>query len=182
MSSNAFDAAIRKAIDLNVRYYTSLGRLTVDYWRDLFAAVVDPTVVDRTKAAMSAGRFATADPAAPAAAPPKQAASNRAVMVIEAEAGSVGLGVFMVENHLSTEVDSTVTASAFKDSSGVTIQPTFTFDPPRVVLNPGEQILVRVSTTIGPELEPGARYTGEFVVPGLRGTTIPVVLRSRRKQ
>jgi hypothetical protein len=177
MSSNPFDAVIRKAIDLNIRYYSSLGRLMVDYWRDMYAAVVDPP-----KSAMSAGRFATGDPTAPAAAPPKQAASNRAVMVIEAEPGSVGLGVFMVENHLSTEVDSTIASSAFKDSSGVTIQPTFSFDPPRVVLKPGEQILVRVSTTIGPEIEPGARYTGEFVVPGLRGTTIPVVVRSRRKQ
>lgn len=174
MNSNAFDDVIRKAIDLNVRYYSSMGRLAVDYWRDLFAAMAEPV-----KAAVSSAQ--SSSPNSQTGSAPANSAKS-AVMVMEAEAGSVAQGVFMVENRLNTEVDSTVVASFFKDPAGVAVQPAFAFDPPRVALKPHEQILVSVSTTIGPDLEPDTRYVGEFVVPGLKGTSVPVVLRSRRKQ
>jgi hypothetical protein len=177
MSSSTVDSAIRKAIDLNVQYYSSLGRLTVNYWRDVFRAVAATS-----KAQTPPPHFA-AHPTPPTA--PQAAASDApkpAAMVIEAEPGSVGMGVFLVENHLRAEVDSAVVASFFKDPSGSAIQPAFAFDPPRVVLKPGEQVLMRVTTTIGPELEIGQRYSGEFAVPGLKGTSIPVILRSRGKQ
>lgn len=174
MSSNAFDDVIRKAIDLNMRYYSSMGRIAVDYWRDLFAAMAEPV-----KAAVTSAQ-SNSTSAAPVSAPASSA--KPAVMVLEAEAGSVAQGVFMVENHLNTEVDSTVVASFFKDPAGMAVQPTFAFDPPRVALKPHEQILVCVSTTIGSDLAPDTRYSGEFAVPGLKGTSIPVVLRSRRKQ
>jgi hypothetical protein len=174
MSSKPFDDVIRKAIDLNVRYYSSMGRLALDYWRDLFATVAEPV-----KAAVSPAPSSSANaPAGSASA----TAAKPAVMVMEAEAGSVAQGVFMVENHLNHDVDSTVVASFFKDPANVAVQPLFTFDPPRVALKPHEQILVCVSTTIGSDLQPETRYTGEFAVPGLKGTSIPVVLRSRRKQ
>jgi hypothetical protein len=167
MSSNAFDNALRKAIDLNVRYYSSMGRLAVDYWRDLFATVTEPVKAASTHFGNTRGPATTAPTAKPAA------------MVLEAEPESVAQGVFLVENLFKNEVDSIVVASFFKDPRGVVVQPAFAFDPPRVVLKPGEQMLVRVTTTIGAELEPDARYLGEFMVPGLKGTAIPVVLRSR---
>ena len=172
MSSSGFDDAIRKAIDLNVRYYSSLGKLTVDYWKELLSTVMIPETNRRS------GPF-TPDPVHVSPAP--ATVSTPAAMVMEAAQGSVAQGVFMVENHLSTEVDSAVVASFFKDPSGKAIQPQFSFDPPRIVLKPGEQILVRVLTTIGSELEPETRYTGEFAVPGLKGTSIPVVLRQRKQ-
>jgi len=175
MSSSAFADLIRRAVDVNVQYYSSLGRLGVDFWRELYGAVLRQMNTEMPTAA----RFAHGNAAPTASSVAPQAAPKPATMVIEADPGSVGIGVFMVENHLDTEVDSRVAATTFKDPHGGEVQPTFTFDPPRVVLKPGEQILVRVSTAIDPELERGTRYTGEFVVPGLRGTTIPVVLRSR---
>jgi hypothetical protein len=175
MTSSGLDDAIRKAIDLNVRYYSSLGRLTVDYWTELLSAVVTPA-----KPAGSSGQFTAAVHTAQSATPATVA--KAAAMVMEAASGSVAQGVFMVENHLNSEVDSVVVASFFKDPSGNAIQPQFTFDPPRIALKPGEQILVRVLTTIGADLEADTRYSGEFAVPGLKGTSIPVVLRSQRKQ
>ena len=87
----------------------------------------------------------------------------------------------MVENHLNNEVDSAIVASFFTDPQGAAVEPAFAFDPPRVALKRGEQMLVRVTTTIGPELEPDTRYVGEFMVPDLKGTSIPVVLRSRKR-
>jgi len=173
MSSSGFDDAIRKAIDLNVRYYSSLGKLTVDYWKELLSAVAAPV-----KGNSSSDQFTGSSVQASVARAP---VPKPAAMVMEAAKESVAQGVFMVENHLSTEVDSTVVASFFKDPSGNAIQPQFTFDPPRIALKPGEQTLVRVLTTIGPEVEPETRYTGEFAVPGLKGTSIPVVLRQRKQ-
>jgi hypothetical protein len=178
MKQNPLEEAIRKAVDLNVRYYSSLGRLTLDYWRELLGAVTQLNL-QMNREIPSAARIlqgAAASPVTPSPTPAKAA-----TMVIEADAGSVGVGVFMVENRLGSEVDSKVAATSFKDPRGGEVQPNFIFDPPRVALKPGEQILVRVSTTLDPTLECDTRYTGEFVVPGLRGTTIPVVLRSRRK-
>ena len=173
MSSSGIDDAIRKAIDLNVRYYSSLGKLTVDYWKELFSAVASPV-----KTNSPSGQF-TGNSVQASAAP--ATVSKAAAMVMEAAQGSVAQGVFMVENHLNTEVDSAVVASFFKDPSGNAVQPQFAFDPPRIALKPGEQTLVRVLTTIGPEVEPETRYTGEFAVPGLKGTSIPVVLRQRKQ-
>lgn len=170
MSSNAFDDVLRKAIDLNVRYYSSMGRLAVDYWRDLFATVAEPVRAASTHFGNGRGPATTTPPSIKAAA-----------MVLEAEPGSVAQGVFLVENHLDGDVDSTVVASFFKDPKGFAIQPAFAFDPARVALKPGEQMLVRVTTTIGPELESDVRYIGEFMVPGLKGRAVPAVLRSRRR-
>jgi hypothetical protein len=168
MSSNAFDEAVRKAIDLNVRFYSSMGRLAVDYWRDLFATMTEPVRAASTHFGNGRASAATSAPI-----------HKPAAMVLEAEPGSVAQGVFLVENHLHNDVDSSVVASFFKDPKGFAIQPAFAFDPARVALKPGEQMLVRVTTTMGPELEPDVRYVGEFMVPGLKGTAVPVVLRSR---
>jgi hypothetical protein len=175
MNSNAFDEAIRKAIDLNVRYYSSVAQLAVDYWRELFA-----TVTESVKPAVFPVRLATTQRGSAGAVPPAESRS-KAALIMEAEVGSVAQGVFVVENHLNSDVDSAVVASPFRDSSGSAIQPAFVFDPPRLALKPNEQILVRVTVTIAQELEPDTRYVGEFMVPGLKGTTIPVVLRNRRK-
>jgi len=172
MSSNSFDEVMRKAIDLNVRYYSNLGRLAADYMRELVTVMAEP---------MKAAVNASASPFAPPVTAPQSAqgstATASAVMVMEAGAGSVALGVFVVENHLQTDVDSKVVASFFKDPSAGTIEPQFEFDPPRIVLKPGEQILVRASCTIASDMEPNVRYSGEFAVPGLKGSVIPVVLR-----
>jgi hypothetical protein len=173
MSSNSLDEVLRKAIDLNIRYYSTLGRLAADYMRELTTVMAEPM---KSAVASSASAFQTSAAASPAAAPAP------AVMVMEAEAGSVSIGVFLVENRLSSEVDSKVVASFFKEPSGGTIQPEIAFDPQRIVLKPGEQTLVRATCPITTDMETGARYSGEFAVPGLKGSTIPVILRRREPQ
>jgi hypothetical protein len=100
-------------------------------------------------------------------------------MVLEGEAGSPALGVFLVVNHLGHEVSARVTASAFSDADGRSVQPSFIFDPDLIVLAPAEQVLVRVMLLIEDSLEPDVRYRGEFTIPELAGTHIPIVLRRR---
>src|SRR5215475_2722563 len=89
MSSSGFDDVIRKAIDLNVRYYSSLGKLTVDYWKELFSAVAVPV-----KGNSSSEQFTGSSVQAFVARAP---VSKPAAMVMEAPKDSVAQGVFMVE-------------------------------------------------------------------------------------
>lgn len=103
-------------------------------------------------------------------------------MVLEGEAGSSALGVFLVENRFGQEISACVVASAFTDEAGKQVQPDLKFDPEMLNLKPGEQLLVRVEATIDENLELEASYYGEFAVPELTGTRIRVVLRRRPAQ
>jgi hypothetical protein len=100
-------------------------------------------------------------------------------MALESEAGGVALGVFLVENHLGRDVTARVSATGFTSPDGREIAPVLLFDPEVIALKPGEQVLVRVTTAVDDSLEPDVRYQGEFSVPELTGTRIPVVLRRR---
>jgi len=64
MSSNSFDEVMRKAIDLNVRYYSTLGRLAADYMRELVTVMAEP---------MKAAVNASAAPCAPPVTAPQSA-------------------------------------------------------------------------------------------------------------
>jgi hypothetical protein len=175
MSSRGFEELWRRALELNIRYYSSLGKLTVEYLSDLAGAV----------SAQTAGRTDTpgAAPPGPQPAPappgPAKSAAAEAVMMLEGEAGSTALGVFLVGNSFPNEVSATVTASPMTDENGHVGKVVFVFDPPVIALRPGEQLLVRASAVIDSSLEPGVRYRGEFSIPELRGTRIPVIVKRR---
>ena len=175
MSSRGFEELFRRALELNVRYYTSLGKLTVEYLSDLAGAMSAQTA-GRTE---TRGAAAPGPQPAPAAPQGAKAAAAEAVMMLEGEAGSTALGVFLVGNSFPNEVSAIVTSSPMTDESGRPANVAFIFDPPVITLRPGEQLLVRVSAVIDPSLEPGVRYRGEFSIPDLRGTRIPVIVRRR---
>lgn len=161
----------RRAVDMNLRYYTAAGKLALDYMLDVVGAVTE----------IQGAQTATPDTAQPepgAASAPRAATPQ---MVLEAAAGEDAVGAFLVENSLSDGVEATVVAGTFIQESGKRAKAKFTFDPPSVKLQPGEQILVRVSARITQDMAVGARYYGEFLIPAIRGTRIPVVLRRRTK-
>lgn len=169
----------RRSLDLNVRYYGAVGRLTADYFRDL------ATVLSGLNTSQPPGaRDQPADHSARGDKATDSSTSNSTAgtMVLEGEAGGTVLGVFLVENNLGREISATVVASPFADASGRTIQPAMKFDPESIVLRSGEQLLVRVMALIEETLEPEVRYLGQFTIPGLTGTRVPVVLRRRRAQ
>lgn len=180
----SFEKIWRQSLELNLRYYSTVGRLTVDYFKDLIAAFV-PLQVARSQPRSPAQPIVPAppsppaSPASPAAAAPAQQAG---VMVLESEAGGQALGVFLVANNLGHDISARVTASTFAADNGHTVQPAFIFDPEMITLASGEQLLVRVVTVIDDSLVPEVRYRGEFTVPQLAGTRIPIVLRRRPDQ
>jgi hypothetical protein len=171
---------LRRAVDANVQFYAALGRLTVDYLDALGSIVrrvdVPVRLGNRTVTVRSPP---PPPPPAPAAAP---APSPPAVMVLEAAAGDAAIGVFLVENLLTEKVSAPVSGSGFTAPDGREIAAPLAFDPEIVVLEPGEQMLVRVTAQVQDELEPEVSYRGELAVPGVIGTTIPIVLRRRPPQ
>jgi hypothetical protein len=166
MASPTFDDLFRRALDLNLRYYGALGRLTADYLRDAAAAFSELGGLTQT-------------PSATPRSGPGQASHTGPVMVLEAEAGGTAMGVFLVENQLPHEVNAAMVSSSFTSARGRQARIPLVFDPPRVSLKPGEQILVRIQATLTEDLEPDVRYSGEITVPELRGTRIPTIIRRR---
>jgi hypothetical protein len=162
----------RNAVDANIRYYSTLGQLTARILNVLFTSVTEL----RPDLQMGSGpgqQFEVPkSPPAPSAhlAPPS-------AMVLEGRAGGNAMGVFLVENGLPHRVSTSVIASAFVDPEGRLVHPAMRFEPERIALEPGEQVIVRVTTVIDESLLPEMRYLGEISVPGMPGTRIPIVLR-----
>lgn len=153
-------------MEANTRYYEALGQVTVDYLKALVGVLGDvrlPTV-------------GNARPAAPAQ-PAPQPEQPPAAMVLEAAAGKSAVGAFMVQNRLSQQVTAPVIASAFLDASGREAKPVLVFEPDVVSLEPGEQVLVRVTAAVDERLDAGASYRGEITIPGLSGDRVPIVVR-----
>jgi hypothetical protein len=161
--------AWRRAMDLNIRYYSAIGRLAADYLKDLVSTIGELGTSPSTPAAQ------------PGPAQPLPQASH-ATMVLEAEASGKAIGVFLVHNHLDNAVSAKVAPSAFVDDSGREIHPKFAFEPDTIQLGPHEQILVRVTAIVDRALKAGLSYRGELNIPELVGTRIPVVVRRRAGQ
>src|SRR5258708_6487470 len=175
-SFRGLDELWRRALELNLKYYSSVGKLSAEYLRDL--AIAMPS-------AQTAATQPGTSTAPPAAAPGDPAASQKppaatpAIMVLEGEPGSTALGVFLVGNSMAGEVSATIQASAFVDEKGHAAKVTFAFDPAVIHLHPSEQLLVRLSAVIDPSLEPGVSYRGELGIPDFQGTPLPAIVRHR---
>jgi hypothetical protein len=169
MTSNklSVDEIIKRAVDLNARYYSGLGQLMTNYFRDLVITFADVTATQ------------TQTQSPPRTNPAAQKAPQTPVMVLEAEAGAEALGVLVVDNHLAHDVSTRIVPSVFVDASHNEVKPEFAFDPEAVTLRPGEQILVRVKVRIDHSFAPEARYLGYLSIPDLAGTKVPIVLRRR---
>jgi hypothetical protein len=87
--------------------------------------------------------------------------------------------VFLVENLLTEKVSAPVSASAVAAPDGREVAVPLAFDPEVVVLEPGEQILVRVAARVDDGLEADVSYRAEVAVPGVIGTRVPIVVRRR---
>jgi len=143
------------------------ARSVVDIWTDLFP--LQPKSAD-SAAAHTPGEAPSAS-RSPAAAIP--------VLVLEAEAGELAYGVFLVNNQLTGRVSAPVEASAFVDPMGHEFRPPVTIEPQMVTLDPGEQCPVRISVLVSEDLVAGVSYRAEISIPGLSESRVPVVLRRR---
>jgi hypothetical protein len=161
----------RRAADANMRYYRAVGALTLGHIRAVSAAAGE---LWKAAAPRPAPQARTVEHA-----PQRAQARAQPAMVLESEAGGAAIGAFVVENALDRSISAPVVASAFVAPAGKEARPAIAFEPEVVVLEPGEQVLVRVVAAVDESLEPNVGYRGDLTVPGLSGTQIPVVLRRR---
>ena len=170
-----------QSFELNMRYYRAVSNLMVDYYKELLGTYAGiASTQSQPQPQVQPNPDQPAAPAGPGQARPATATPTQAgVMVLEGESTGEALGVFLVANNLQETVTARVSASSFVNETGHTVQPTFSFDPEVISLAPGEQLVVRVTTRIPDTLEPEVRYRGEFAVPELSGTRIPIVMRRR---
>ena len=153
-------------LEAGLRYWGTFGRLAVESITALVPLVAELRPDDRQRI-----EVIDANSSPPAA---------ESTILVEAEAGQSGVGVFLVENTTAVQLSAPVSASAFHDPRGREVHPTIAFRPEVVTLDPGDQQVVQVAAAVDESLEPGVRYHASISVPGLPATRLPIVLRRRQ--
>jgi hypothetical protein len=148
-------------VEAGLRYWGTLGRLAVES----ITALV-PLVAELRPGGGAPVEIVEAPPV------PK-------TILVEAEAGQSGMGVFIVENTTPEQLSIPVSASPFHDPHGREVHPAIAFRPDVITLDPGDQQVVQVAAAVDETLEPDIRYHALISVPGLSATRIPIVLRRR---
>jgi len=119
-------------------------------------------------------------PEAAASAGGRRSADGQGLLSIEAEGGTVGYGVFMVENRGREPVTTELEVSSFRaGSGGGAVRPLISFEPASLTLAPGEQALVQVGVTVRKTWAAGRSYRATISLPGLEGATIPIAVSRR---
>jgi hypothetical protein len=148
-------------VEAGLRYWGTLGRLAVES----ITALV-PLVAELRPGGDAPVEIVEAPPV------PK-------TILLEAEAGQSGMGVFIVENTTAEQLSIPISASPFHDPRGREVHPAIAFRPDVITLDPGDQQVVQVAAAVEETLEPDVRYHALISVPGLSATRIPIVLRRR---
>jgi hypothetical protein len=151
-------SAWRDSAEAALRFWGRLGRLAMDS----VAALVGGDEESR--------------PAQPRPAP--QPAVPRTILV-EAEAGESGMGVFLVENTTNRRLSIPVSLSSLLDAEGREVHPAVTFRPETITLDPGDQLAVQVTVAVDETLVPDVRYHAQISVPELSEARIPIAVRRR---
>ena len=150
--------AWRDVVEAGLRYWGRLGRLAFESLTALARDVAEQR---------------------PAAADRVEERRSSPTILVEAEAGESGLGVFLIENTTADQLSIPVTVSSFVDDAGREVHPVVAFRPDVLSLDPGDQFVVQVAAAVDESLEPDVRYHAEITIPGLSETRIPIVVRRR---
>src|SRR5262249_5790995 len=121
-------------LEAGLRYWGTFGRLAVESVSAFVPLVAELRPSDRP-------RVEIVD------APPAPAPAAKTILV-EAEAGESGMGLFLVENTTGEQLTTPVSASLFHDSRGREVRPSIAFRPEVVTLDPGDQQVVQVAAAV----------------------------------
>lgn len=100
-------------------------------------------------------------------------------VLFESTAGQRAVHQFVVTNDLPQMVEARVRPTPFTSDGGHITHPSFTFEPESAWLAPGQNVYVRATVTLTPEMVPEVDYRGELEVEGLPSSRIAAVLRLR---
>jgi hypothetical protein len=182
---------VRKAFDMNLRYWETVGRATTDYveaaaklWADAPISWT-PGVRDRGSSrggsASSGGSAWSTSSAAPASSSKASWESAEApatpVLLLEGRAGTEARAMVMISNDLDREAEAAVVASPLRGPDGRFLAADLRTEPTAVKLAPGARTSVTLVVGVTDAMEVGADYRGEINVPGLSPRGVPVVVR-----
>lgn len=163
------DEALRFVRDESARYARSLATLTLSY----HDALLD---LDRARndeffnALVAAGQGDAVSPAAPRTVP----------LTLTGPVGTEVSSGFLIENRKDQSTDVSFAVSDFVGGDGqVAFRPPMQITPSRFRLEPREEMRVRISLPLVPQLfEPAARYEATVVVRGYEEIELQLVVET----
>jgi hypothetical protein len=151
---------VRRTMEANARFYQGWMNLSLEYFKGISEAL------SGVQAAVPGASHRDAEDApAPGA------------VVLEAEAGEDGGGAFLVTNDLGRTLKCELAASELAGPDGEPAPARVDFEPASFALEPGEQKVVRATTTVPDALTAGVPYSGTIGIKGMEGFSVPLVLR-----
>ncbi len=142
---------LKGALELNLRYTSTLLHLSRDYLKD-------------------ANEVVRREPAAPAP-PAEPAPAQRPPLLVAGRAGELANGAFAINNPTDKEMNVHLVVQ------GELGEPHVRVDPERITLQPGAGAIVRVLAAIDARLPVDRDHVGSVVAPGLSSQGVPFIVR-----
>ncbi|MDP1655310.1 MAG: hypothetical protein Q8L96_04375 [Hylemonella sp.] len=143
---------LKGAVELNLRYTSTLLHLSKDYLKD-------------------ANVVLTRDPPAPAPTTPDAPGAQRPPLLVVGRSGEVANAAFAINNPGEREMQVHLVVQGEVDERHVRVEPS------RFTLKAGEGVIVRILATIDEKLPAEQDMPGAVVAPGLSNQSVPFIVR-----
>jgi hypothetical protein len=140
---------LKSAVELNLRYTSTLLHLSKDYLKDANVVLTRP----------------------PEPAPADPPTASRPPLLIVGRSGETGNGAFAINNPSDREMSVHLVVQGELDERVVSV------DPARLKLKPGESTIVRILARIDDKLPLDKDHVGTVVAPGLSSQGVPFIVR-----
>ena len=160
---------LKEAVDLNLRYGSSLLQLSKGYVLDA-AEVLGVGGVAPAAPAPAASSAAAAAPAT-TPAPAAIRAAPRAPLLVAGRSGDLANAAFAINNPGSQPIQGQLLVQGELGADRVQL------DPARFSLQPGQGLIVRIVVPIDDHLQAEHDHLGAVVVPGLSAEAVPFIVR-----
>ena len=158
---------LKGAVDLNLRYGSSLLQLSKGYVLD----AAEVLGVGGVAPAAPAPAASSAAAAAPATAPAAVRAAPRAPLLVAGRSGDLANAAFAINNPGSQPIQGQLLVQGELGADRVQL------DPARFSLQPGQGLIVRIVVPIDDHLQAEHDHLGAVVVPGLSAEAVPFIVR-----
>ena len=158
---------LKEAVDLNLRYGSSLLQLSKGYVLD----AAEVLGVGGVAPAAPAPAASSAAAAAPATAPAAVRAAPRAPLLVAGRSGDLANAAFAINNPGSQPIQGQLLVQGELGADRVQL------DPARFSLQPGQGLIVRIVVPIDDHLQAEHDHLGAVVVPGLSAEAVPFIVR-----